>query len=247
MRRFFVDGELNGTVAITGPDARHIGRVLRLGPGAEIMVADRQGRTGRAAITAVTATAVQAEVHELLAADHEPPVSVTLAQGLPKGDKLEFIVQKAVELGAAAILPLACDNCTVRYDEAKRGSRRERWQKIAAEAAKQCGRGAVPAVAPIASLAEALGATADGDTAVIMLYEGAGGQPLHDILAGCAASSYLLLVGPEGGFSPAEAELCRARGARIATLGPRILRTETAALAALSIVLYEKGDLGSGL
>ncbi len=245
MRRFFVAGELTGPVTITGPDARHIGRVLRLGPGAEIMVADRAGRTGRAVITAVAAAAVHAEVRELLAADHEPPVRVSLAQGLPKGDKLEYIIQKAVELGAAAIVPLACETCTVRYDEAKRGSRRERWQKIAAEAAKQCGRGAVPAVAPVASLAETLAGVGE-DTAVIMLYEGAGGQPLHDILACCAASSYLLLIGPEGGFSPAEAELCRARGARVATLGPRILRTETAALAALAIVMYEKGDLGSG-
>jgi len=245
VRRFFVD-ELTDTVAITGPDARHISRVLRLGPGAEILVADKAGRTGRAVITAATAAEVRAEVRELLAANHEPPVAVTLAQGLPKGDKLEFIIQKAVELGVTAVLPLACDYCTVRYDEAKRGSRRERWQKIAAEAAKQCGRGAVPAVAPVASLAGALAGVGQ-DTAIIMLYEGAGGEPLRDVLAGCAASSYLLLVGPEGGFSPAEAELCRARGALVATLGPRILRTETAALVALAIVLYEKGDLGSAL
>ena len=237
MRRFFVDGELTGTVTITGPDARHIGRVLRLGPGAEIMLADKAGRTGRAVITAVAATTVHAEVRELLAAGHEPPVAVRLAQGLPKGDKLEYIIQKAVELGAAAVVPLACDNCTVRYDDAKRGSRQARWQKIAAEAAKQCGRDIVPAVAPVASLADTL-AGADEDTAIIMLYEGAGGQPLGDILASCPVSSYLLLIGPEGGFSPAEVGLCRARGARVATLGPRILRTETAALAALAIVLY---------
>ncbi len=245
MRRFFVDGDLTGTVSITGPDARHIGRVLRFGPGAEIAVAGKDGRIGRAVITAVEAATVQAEVRELLAADREPPVAVTLAQGLPKGDKLEYIIQKAVELGAAAVVPLACENCTVRYDEAKRGSRQARWQKIAAEAAKQCGRGVVPVVAPVASLSTAL-AGAGEETAVIMLYEGAGGEPLRDILAGCEETSYLLLIGPEGGFSPAEAELCRASGARVATLGPRILRTETAALAALAIVLYEKGDLGSG-
>ncbi len=246
MRRFFIAGELAGEVAITGPDARHIGRVLRLGTGDEIIVVDAAGRAGRAAITAVTADTVRASVRETLAAGHEPPVSVWLAQGLPKGDKLEYIVQKAVELGAAGVIPLACDNCTVRYDAAKQGSRRERWRKIAAEAAKQCGRGAMPAVAEVATLAAAL-AGAGEDTAVIMLYEGAGGEPLRDILAGRAATSYLLLVGPEGGFNPAEAELCRRHGASVATLGPRILRTETAALAALAIVLYEKGDLGSGL
>lgn len=244
MRRFFIAGELADAVTITGPDARHIGRVLRLGPGAEIVVVDGAGSAARAVITAVEAAAVHAAVRERLAAEHEPPVAVTLAQGLPKGDKLEYIVQKAVELGATAIWPLACENCTVRYDAAKQDSRRERWQKIAAEAAKQCGRDAVPAVAPVRPLAEAL-AEAGADTAIIMLYEGQGGEPLRAILAGGGASSYLLLIGPEGGFSPAEVELCRARGARVATLGPRILRTETAALAALAIVMYEKGDLGS--
>ncbi|MDT8901963.1 16S rRNA (uracil(1498)-N(3))-methyltransferase [Anaeroselena agilis] len=243
MRRFFIAGELADTVTITGPDARHIGRVLRLGPGAEIVVADKAGHAARAVITAVEAASVQAAVRERLAAEHEPPVAVTLAQGLPKGDKLEYIVQKAVELGAAAVWPLACENCTVRYDAAKQVSRRERWQKIAAEAAKQCGRDVVPAVAPVRPLADAL-AEAGADTEIIMLYEGQGGEPLRAILAGGGASSYLLLVGPEGGFSLEEVALCRERGARVATLGPRVLRTETASLAALAIVMYEKGDLG---
>lgn len=245
MRRFFIAGGLADKVTITGPDARHIGRVLRLGPGTEIVVVDEAGHAARAEITAVEAAAVHAAVRERLAADHEPPVTVTLAQGLPKGDKFEYIVQKAVELGAAAVWPLACENCTVRYDATKQGSRRERWQKIAAEAAKQCGRDAVPAVATVRATAAAL-AEAGADTEIIMLYEGQGGEPLREILAGSGASSYLLLIGPEGGFSPAEVELCRSRGARVATLGPRILRTETAALAALAIVMYEKGDLGSG-
>jgi 16S rRNA (uracil1498-N3)-methyltransferase len=245
VRRFFIAGELADAVTITGPDARHIGRVLRLGPGAGLVVVDKAGRVARAEITAVEATAVHAAVRERLTAGHEPPVKVSLAQGMPKGDKLEYIVQKAVELGATAIVPLACEHCTVRYDAAKQGSRRERWRKIAAEAAKQCGRDAVPGVEPVRTLAEAL-AMAGANTDIIMLYEGQGGVPLREILAGNGASSYLLLIGPEGGFSPAEAELCRAHGARIATLGPRILRTETAALAALAIVMYEKGDLGSG-
>jgi 16S rRNA (uracil1498-N3)-methyltransferase len=245
VRRFFIPGELTDKLTITGPDARHIGRVLRLGPGAEIIVVDGAGSAARAEITAVEATAVHAAVCERLAAEHEPPVAVTLAQGLPKGDKFEYIVQKAVELGAASIWPLACENCTVRYDAAKQGSRRDRWQKIAAEAAKQCGRDAVPAVVPVRAPAAAL-AEAGAETEIIMLYEGQGGEPLREILAGSGASSFLLLIGPEGGFSPAEVELCRSRGVRIATLGPRILRTETAALAALAVVMYEKGDLGSG-
>jgi 16S rRNA (uracil1498-N3)-methyltransferase len=245
VRRFFIGGELADTVTITGADARHIGRGLRLGPGAELVVVDKAGRAARVEITSVETAAVHVAVRERLAGGHEPPVKVSLAQGLPKGDKFEYIVQKAVELGATAIVPLACENCSVRYDAAKQGSRRERWQKIAAEAAKQCGRDAVPGVEPVMALTEAL-AAADDKTDIIMLYEGQGGAPLREILAGSGASSYLLFIGPEGGFSPAEVELCRSRGARVATLGPRILRTETASLAALSIVMYEKGDLGNG-
>lgn len=228
-------------MTITGQDARHIGKVLRLGPGDAIVVTAADGRTGRAVISAMTPAAVTARLAAVLDANHEPPVAVRLAQGLPKGDKLEYIIQKATELGVAGIIPVAADNATVRYDAAKRDSRRERWQKIAAEAAKQCGRTAVPAVAPVSTLAGALD-TAGPDTTVIMLYEG-GGASLRAILAGRQTKDYLLLVGPEGGFSPAEAELCRARGAVFATLGPRILRTETASLAALAIVMYEKGDL----
>jgi 16S rRNA (uracil1498-N3)-methyltransferase len=152
-------------------------------------------------------------------------------------------VQKAVEIGAAGVIPMAVDFSTVKYDEAKKTARRERWQKIAQEAAKQCGRDLVPTVTPIRSLSEVL-AEAGPDTAIIMLYEKEITTSLKASLTGCLAKSYLLLVGPEGGFSPAEATLCREKGARIVTIGPRILRTETAALAALAIVLYQNGDLG---
>lgn len=242
MRRFFIDGPLGDEIIITGQDARHIGRVLRLAPGDELVVAGADGRTGRAVITAVGLTCVTARLEEVLDAAHEPPISVRLAQGLPKGDKLEYIIQKAAELGVAGVIPVAADNCVVRYDGTRQACRQDRWRKIAAEAAKQCGRSAVPAVDRIMTLAEALG-TAGSKETIIMLYEG-GGDSLRDILAAGEARDYLLLVGPEGGFSPAEAALARSSGARFATLGPRILRTETASLAALAIVMYEKGDLG---
>lgn len=243
MRRFFIDAPLTGTITIQGQDARHISRVLRLSPGAEIVVAGAGGQACRATITAVGSDTVSATVGEAIAQQHEPPIEVWLAQGLPKSDKMEYIIQKAVEIGAAGVIPMAVDFSTVRYDETKKTARRERWQKIAQEAAKQCGRDLVPTVAPVRSLAEVLD-QAGPDTQVIMLYEGEAAKGLREVLADCPARSYLLIVGPEGGFSPAEAGLCREKGACIVTLGPRILRTETAALAALAIVLYQNGDLG---
>lgn len=242
MRRFFLDGPLGGTVTLRGRDAHHIGRVLRLSPGAEIIIAGQGGQACRARITAVGPDTVTAAVEAMIEERHEPPIEVWLAQGLPKGDKLETIVQKAVEIGAAGVIPMAVDFSTVKYDEAKQAAKVERWQKIAREAAKQCGRDLVPTVTPVRSLSEVL-AEAGPDTAIIMLYE-KGTTGLKDSLTGCRAKSYLLLIGPEGGFSPAEAEQCREKGASVVTVGPRILRTETAALAALAIVLYQNGDLG---
>ncbi|MDR3588554.1 MAG: 16S rRNA (uracil(1498)-N(3))-methyltransferase [Negativicutes bacterium] len=243
MRRFFVDAPLSGTVTLQGRDAHHIGRVLRLSPGAEIVVAGQDGQACRARITAVGPDTVTAQIGAAIEQRHEPPIEVWLAQGLPKGDKLEYIVQKAVEIGAAGVIPMAADFSTVKYDETKQAAKRERWQKIAGEAAKQCGRDLVPTVTPIRSLGEVL-AQAGPDTAIIMLYEAETNVSLKAVLTGCRAKSYLLLVGPEGGFSPAEARLCREKGVSTVTLGPRILRTETASLAALAAVLYQNGDLG---
>ncbi|HMM20191.1 MAG TPA: 16S rRNA (uracil(1498)-N(3))-methyltransferase [Selenomonadales bacterium] len=242
MRRFFIGGRLSDTMEIRGQDARHIGKVLRLEPGDELLVVDEAGQAGRAVIQSALPGVVTVGLRQLIAASTEPPVRVWLAQGLPKSDKMELVVQKAVELGAAGIMPMVTDFCTVQYDAAKKASRVSRWQKIAQEAAKQCGRNTVPEISPVRSLAEVLDGA--GEAAVFMLYEGEMTHSLKQALRERAAGSYLLLVGPEGGFSAAEAELCRKRGARPVSLGPRILRTETAALAGLAMVLYEHGDLG---
>lgn len=244
MRRFFLDGPLAASMAIRGQDARHIGKVLRLKTGDEIAVVAKDGQAGRAVITAVGPTSVSLDLVEALAISCEPPVAVWLAQGLPKGDKFEYIIQKAVEIGAAGIIPLATDFSAVQYDEVRQRSRLVRWRKVAEEAAKQCGRTALPTVTEVKSLAEVLAGAADG-TAAIMLYEGQTGGSLQAALDADPASAYLLLVGPEGGFSKAEADLVQARGGRLAGLGPRILRTETASLVGLTIIMHQKGDLGN--
>jgi len=243
VRRFFLDDVLQQDITISGPDAKHIGQVLRLEPGDEILVVGKDGEVGRALLRQVKTTLVEASLLEKINERHEPLIEVWLAQGLPKADKMEYIVQKAVELGACGIIPMVARFSTVQYDETKRRTRVERWQKIAQEAAKQCGRDRVSVIAPVQTLDEILSAV-DPETAVIMLYEGDARQGLKEILSNLTARSYLLLIGPEGGFSPAEVELCQSHSAHIATLGPRILRTETAALAAVAILMYQNGDLG---
>jgi 16S rRNA (uracil1498-N3)-methyltransferase len=243
LRRFFIDAPLAGSITINGQDAHHISRVLRMVTGDVITVANKAGQAARARLTSIRPEAVVLDVINLVQQHSEPPIEVWLAQGLPKSDKMEFIVQKAVEMGAAGIIPMAVDFSTVRYDDVKQRAKVERWQKIAKEAAKQCGRDLVPTVTPVIGLKEVLAGVA-ADTVVIMLYEGQAGIGLKTILAQSKEKAFLLIVGPEGGFSAGEYELCREHGAQIATLGPRILRTETASLAALAITMYQHGDLG---
>lgn len=245
MRRFFLAHsiELDNRFAIEGQDARHIGQVLRLSVGDSIEIAGSCGQIGTAVIEKVELNKVTVHVTSLKAGGAEPPVSLILAQGLPKADKMDFIVQKAVELGVTSIIPMAAEQSVVRYDAKKAAARVERWQAIAREAAKQAKRDIVPTVLPIQGLKQVLSGCSPG-TVIVMLYEGQTPVSFRSLLSDCAADSFLLLIGPEGGFSSDEVELCRQVGAQIVTLGPRILRTETASLAAISIIQYEYGDLG---
>lgn len=243
MRRFFIETSLESKMSIQGPDAHHISRVLRLELGDNIIVVSPSGDAGIGKITAIALDSVELLLEKRIEEDKEAPINVYLAQGLPKSDKMDYIVQKAVELGIKGIYPMETKHCVVQYDAAKKNSRRERWQKIASEAAKQCGRSIIPtveAVMPLGAILQSLTA----DTAILMLYEGQTSQGIRQALAKHKAKNYLLLVGPEGGFSEKEVALCRDHGTHIVTMGPRILRTETAALTGVSIVMYEYGDLG---
>jgi len=230
-------------MSIQGPDAHHISRVLRLETGDQIIVVSPDGDAGIGKITNIALDTVELVLEERIEEDKEAPVNVYLAQGLPKSDKMDYIVQKAVELGIKGIYPMEAKHCVVQYDHAKKQSRQGRWQKIATEAAKQCGRTIIPTVEPIAPLSVIL-ENVTADTVVLMLYEGQTSQGIKQALVEHKAKNYLLLVGPEGGFSTNEVELCSDHGAHIVTMGPRILRTETAALAGVSLVMYEYGDLG---
>lgn len=243
MRRFLLSDRLADKMVVTGGEAHHMLRVLRLAAGDQVVVVDPVGQAAVARITETGDTEVFLSMETKLDEKREAPITIRLAQGLPKSDKMDFIVQKAVELGISEIIPMEADTSVVRYDAAKQQSRRERWQKIAAEAAKQCQRTIVPNVAAVQDLGKLLAATG-GETQIIVLYEGRVPLGLKQVLREKPGNDYLLIIGPEGGLSSREVQLAQERGAAIVTMGPRILRTETAALAAIAAVMYEHGDLG---
>lgn len=243
MRRFLLSDRLADKMVVAGGEAHHMLRVLRLAAGDQVVVVDPVGQAAVARITQVSDTEVFLSMETKLEEEREAPITIRLAQGLPKSDKMDFIVQKAVELGISEIIPMEADTSVVRYDAAKQQNRRERWQKIAAEAAKQCQRTIVPNVAAVQDLAKLLAATG-GETQIIVLYEGQVPLGLKQVLRERPGNDYLLIIGPEGGLSSREVQLAQERGAAIVTMGPRILRTETAALAAIAAVMYEHGDLG---
>lgn len=245
VRRLFIPGSLADTVTLTGNDAHHLGYTLRARVGERYIVVDGERQVASMEITGFTADTVTLRLVERLEADTESPIRLTLAVCLLKSDKMEFVMQKAVELGAAKVQPLESENCVARYDGKKAEARRERWQRIADEAAKQCGRTALLAVAPILPFGEWLKKRPPEDGAAFFCYEAEREKALGAWLAEQNAEAYTALIGPEGGFTPAEAEAAKDAGVAAVTLGPRILRAETAAIATLAIVQHEKGDLGN--
>ena len=248
MRRIFIKALLQEELVITGGDAHHLGRVMRARAGDRILVADDEGKVGEYELTGFTESSVSMRLVQYVEERTESPVEIVLAQCLPKGDKLDLIVQKATELGVNVIVPLSSDNCVVRYDGRKAKAKQEKWQKIADEAGKQCGRSRLPVVMPVqpfkAWLREA--AAEQGDAvAVCMCYENELQQGMKDFLQGQrAAKRFVVIIGPEGGFSLAEAALAKELGIASVSLGTRILRAETAAISGVTVIQYEKGDLG---
>ncbi|MBO8141411.1 MAG: 16S rRNA (uracil(1498)-N(3))-methyltransferase [Firmicutes bacterium] len=229
-------------VLLEDPDARHITRVLRLRPGDRIVLCDGRGFDYDAVVVRTGASSVIARVGAHRPSPGEAPLFVTLVQGVPKADKMDLIVQKAVEVGVGRIIPAFTERTVVRWDAGKADARRRRWQRIAAEAAKQSGRGRVPEVAAAVPLRE-IWRRPDLGT-VIVPWEEARGAGLRRALAGVPRGPVTLVIGPEGGLSRQEVDDAVGRGAFPVTLGPRVLRTETAGLVAAAIVLYEWGDLG---
>ena len=246
MRRLFYAGALAEKITITGGDAHHLAHVMRVQIGDEVTVADAGSRTARMTVSGVAADAVHLSLVEYLVQEDANARAVILVQALLKGEKMDFVVQKAVELGAAALYPVMTEHVVVRYDAKKAAAKAARWQKIADEAAKQCGRRALMPVAEIAPLSDLLqnGALFGAiDTAVIFCYEGETERSMRTALRACTAQRIVLVVGPEGGFSLGEAAAVCAAGAEAVSLGRLILRAETAGLTALTVTQYEIGNL----
>lgn len=256
MQRYFVAPEQmkDGWATITGEDAHHAVRVMRMKPDESIIVSDGVSRTARAIIRETSPEAIRAELAELLPMDSEPAWSVTIAQSLPKGDKMELVIQKGTEIGAYAFVPFQSERMIVQYDSKKEAKRLERWSKIAKEAAEQAHRHHIPEVEQVRSWKQLLALIADFDLA-LFCYEREGdaahGRGIGSAIsewrrshADVNAPTFVVIVGPEGGFTEKEAAEAKAAGAVIAGLGKRILRTETAGIVALTCLLYEAGEMG---
>jgi len=228
-----------GRALLEAADLRYLRSVLRLPPGSELEVFDGEGGTHLARLEEEGGA-----LHLALGPRREEaiaPASLRLAFALARGERCDVAVQKATELGVARLSPFEAVRSVVRLDAARREERARRWRRIAADAARQCGRADVPRVDSPASLGEVLG-DAGGEVRKIALHTG-GGEPLAAVVDR-ASRGHLLLVGPEGGFTADEVEACLAAGARLGTLGPRTLRFETACIAAVTLVQHLAGDLG---
>ncbi len=239
MPRFFLDiPDTEQSIVITGQDARHIAGSLRMRAGDTLTVCNGHGTDFDCVIAAADNEQVVLEVTDRRRTASEPTVEVTLYQGLPKGDKLEWIIQKAVELGVTRIVPVVTAR-SIAKPSPREEQKTARRQKIADEAAGQSGRGILPVVEPPISFADAAGRMARERT--VVFYE-CGGEPLSTLLAD-PPKALSIFIGPEGGIAPEELEKLVENGAAVATLGPRILRCETAPIAALAAVMTLTGNM----
>ena len=226
------------TAVLSGTEAGHMLRSLRLSVGDSFHAFDEEGTRYRMRILEATSRSLRAEVLETFAPEPPPPLAVTLLVGLPKADKMDFILEKATELGVSRVVPFRSSRTIPRLDPADAKKRLLRWERVALAAAKQCGSGRVPEVLGIVTFSDALRDAARHDARVIF-YEGEREFSLKGVLSGMRdVKDIALVVGPEGGFSPDEVRDAVAAGCRCAGLGSRILRVETAALAVLSMVMY---------
>ncbi|WP_018756754.1 RsmE family RNA methyltransferase [Paenibacillus terrigena] len=252
MQRYFIAPEQFGehSVMITGDDAHHISKVMRARVGEKFIVSDGASQEALVEITDIEASGVTAVIVERIALTQEPWLQVTVAQSLPKGDKMETVIQKCTEIGAVRFIPYISERTIVQYDAKKEAKRIERWGKIAKEAAEQAHRNRVPEVESTSTWKQMLARIASYDL-VLFCYEKEEGLQLRDVvqpfIAGMdrnLAAQVLVMVGPEGGFTVQEMEAAEAAGAKSVGLGRRILRTETAAMVGLTCLLYESGEMG---
>lgn len=245
MPRFFVDQNniADELIKITGEDVNHIKRVLRLRSGDALTVCDGRCTDYEAIIEHFESDYVIARIISSTPNRNEAPLDITLFQGLPKSDKMDLIIQKGVELGVKKIVPVITERAVVRINNGKDALIKvARWQRIALEAAKQCNRGIIPQIGMPVEYKEALRLSRESALSMIP-YEKETGNGIKAQLR-TPSGSVAVFIGPEGGFTEDEVKRAIMEQVRPVSLGPRILRTETAAIAVLSILMYELGDLG---
>lgn len=240
MPRFFIEpGAINSNcVTITGEDYEHIKKVLRLRVGEEVWLSSRGGIDYRSVIGDYGTNCVNLEVLEEVQNKSEPSLQVTLYQGLPKSDKLELIIQKCVELGVSKIVPVITERTVVKIEGKEISKKLERWRKISLEASKQSNRGRVPLIDSPIKWKDAVSDGSNFDCSLIP-YEKHQGKNLKGILKSFSGNSISIYIGPEGGFTEMEISEAKDAGIMPISLGPRILRTETAGFALLSVLMYE--------
>ena len=241
MQHFFVTPSQvkDGKIFVEGSDVNHMKNVLRMRPGEELMVSDGNNLKYLCAVEEYGEGGAVLRILEEMQTDTELSSKLYLFQGLPKQDKMELIVQKAVELGAYQVIPVSTRRSVVKLDEKKAQKKAERWQQIAVSAAKQAGRGYIPEVAPVVSYRQAVERAKELDVILIPYELERGMQATKKIIKAVRpGQSIAVFIGPEGGFEKEEVEQALGCGARAVTLGRRILRTETAGLTALSVLMF---------
>ena len=243
MYQFFVESGQIGkdSVMIEGSDVNHIKNVLRMRPGEEVAVSNGiDGREYRCGILALEEDCVRLELRFIKEDGVELPAKIYLFQGLPKADKMELIIQKAVELGAFQVIPVAMKRCVVKLDEKKADSKIKRWQGIAEAAAKQSKRGVIPTVAPVMSYAQAVKMASEMDLKLVPYELAEGMEQTKQLIESVKPGQRIaIFIGPEGGFDPEEIRTATEAGIHPITLGKRILRTETAGFTTIAWLMYQ--------
>ena len=245
MDQFLVEPEqidvAGKSVIIRGNDVNHIKNVLRMRPGEEVAVSNGiDGREYRCGILALEEDCVRLELRFIKEDGVELPAKIYLFQGLPKADKMELIIQKAVELGAFQVIPVAIKRCVVKLDERKADGKIERWQGIAEAAAKQSKRGVIPTVAPVMSYAQAVKMASEMDLKLVPYELAEGMEQTKQLIESVKPGQRIaIFIGPEGGFDPEEIRTATEDGIQPITLGKRILRTETAGFTTIAWLMYQ--------
>ena len=246
MPKFFVEPEQvkEDEIEILGEDVRHISKVLRLHIGEEILICDGQGYDYQCIINTIEKDYILVQIKRKILSETEPICKVTLFQGLPKADKFELIIQKCTELGILDIYPTLTERVVVKIKDAKKEKDKiNRWQKIAKEASKQSNRSIVPTIHDFISFTDILSKLKDFDI-ILIPYEKQRDTYIQDVLADFSHAKHIgIIIGPEGGFEEKEVQMAMDQGIKPITLGPRILRTETAGLITLGIIMNRMGEI----